>query len=143
MQLASDTFIYLLINLFACDKYIQYNWITSHSIGLNIYYFITHWKWIKQNATTLFPTYNTNARTFTQCTTREEMKIDITHTHIHTHTNTHSHTRACAHKHTLTDYHLHNPPPELHKTLYQDHTISLFVSKIYSLTHQYYYRTTL
>ena len=82
--------------------------------------------WTRQNATTLSPTYNTYARTFTQSTTIEEMKIDITHTHTftpplpqHTHPPTH----------TLMDNHLHNPPPELHKTLYKDHT-SLFVSKI-------------
>ena len=97
-------------------------------LGLNIFYFITHWKWIEQgnNATTLFPTYNTHART---------------HTHTHTHT------------HSLTDYHLHNPPPELPKTkithwvfLFLRYTIwvtntitepyynSLLVSRIYNST---------
>ena len=79
-------------------------------IGLNIFYFITHWKWIGQgnNATMLYPTCNTYARTFTftQSTTREEMKIVITYTLTHwlTHALTHSLTHARTHSrtHSLT-----------------------------------------
>ena len=45
--------------------------------GLNILYFITHWKWIEQGKMrqSSFQTYNTCARTFTHTTMREEMKI--------------------------------------------------------------------
>ena len=92
-------------------------------IGLNIFYFITHWKRIGQgnNATMLYPTCNTYARTFTftQSTTREEMKIVITYTLTHslthalthslTHTLTHSLTHARTHSLTHVWLFAHNP----------------------------------
>ena len=49
----------------------------------SLFHHILKMDWTRQNVTMLFPTYNTYARTFTQSTTREEMKIVITYRHNH------------------------------------------------------------
>ena len=80
-------------------------------IGLNIFYFITHWKWFEQgnNATMLYPTCNTYARTFTftQSTTREEMKIVITYTLTHSLTHSLTDSRTHSLTHSLTHWLTH------------------------------------
>ena len=106
-------------------------------IGLNIFYFITHWKWIGQgnNATMLYPTCNTYAHTFTftQSTTREEMKIVITYTL--THSLTHSLTDSLTHAltHSLTHWLTHALTHSLTHSLMFDclHTIPHWYHNIF------------
>ena len=108
-------------------------------IGLNIFYFITHWKWIGQgnDATMLYPTCNTYARTFTftQSTTREEMKIVITYTL--THSLTHARTHWLTHwlTHALTHSLTHGRTHSLTHWLTHSLTHSLTHGRTHSLTH--------